>query len=225
MDGNHWQFPVTFQTPFQIDPHLPIPPRPVPPWRQRPRSSSYLQTQYELSQPTIAPDPYAHPKSDINAANQSRSIFLSLMRKFRNGAAFAFKVLLSCLANLIHYLLKLPLTIFWNTLASLDWWLVFAFFFAVILSPLTTGEGLEKEDAAQTLAGCVEYVLAEDARRWGRFKSASSPFKHFAYLCFQPFRPALDPRSDSCGVVSVSDHVEVVCVSTRRLLVAVLSVK
>jgi hypothetical protein len=71
------------------------------------------------------------------------------------------------LFGLIHYGLKLPFSGIRTFIVSLDWCRVLAFFFAVILSPLTSIEWPGNEDKTMRLAADLEYELVQDFRRWG----------------------------------------------------------
>lgn len=77
------------------------------------------------------------------------------------------KLLLSWFVGMIYYGLKLPFNAIYTSLASLDWWLVFAFFFAVLLSPMTSTPWFSSENRTARIAVEVEYELVKDFRRWG----------------------------------------------------------
>jgi hypothetical protein len=168
MAANHWQFPLAGNLEFQFDYPLPIPQRPMREERWRTQLNTYLQTQFDLSQPGGGPDPYAQSDfSGVAQSNRPHGTVSSLLQSFQKGAAFVSNLLLSCLFGMIYYGLKLPCNAIFNFLASLDWWLVSAFFIAVLLSPMTSTEWFGNEDRTARLAVDLEYELVKDFRRWG----------------------------------------------------------
>jgi hypothetical protein len=168
MVANHWQFPLAGNFGFQFDHPLPIPQRPIRVERRRTLLNTYLQTQFDLSQPGGGLDPYA--QSDFSGVAQNSRLHgtvSGLLQSFRKGAAFVSNLLLSCLFGIIYCGLKLPFNTIRAFLTSLDLWLVFAFFSAVMLSPMTSNEWFSNEDRTVRLAVDLEYKLVEDFRRWG----------------------------------------------------------
>lgn len=178
MAANHWQFLLAGNFGFQFGHPLPIPQRPIQEERRRAKLNTYLQTQFDLSHPGGGPDPYAH--SGFSGVSQARGLHgtvSSLLQSFQKGAAFVSNLLLSCLSGIIYYGIKLPFDAICAFLASLDWWLVFAFFFAAMLSPMTSTEWFGNEDRTVRLAVGLEYGLVEDFRRWGKIRMIALVFR------------------------------------------------
>jgi len=169
MAANHWQFPLAGNFNFRFNHPLPIPQRLIQLERRRTQLNTYLQTQFDLSQPGGGPDPYA--QSDFSGVAQRSRLYATVsnpLQSFERGAAFVSNLLLSCLFGIIYYGLKLPFNTICAFLASIDLWLVFAFFFAVMLSPITSTGWFDNEHRTVRLAVGLEYELVEDFRSWGK---------------------------------------------------------
>lgn len=175
MTAYRWQFPIAGN--FGFDHPLPIPQRPVRQERRRAQLNTYLQTQFDLSQPGSGPDPYAQSEfSGVAQGSRLHGTASSLLQFFQKGAAFLSDFLLPCLFGMIYCVLKLPFNTICTFLASLDWWLVFAFFFAVMLSPMTSTQWFGNENETARLAVDPEYELVEDFRRWGIIRATALVF-------------------------------------------------
>jgi hypothetical protein len=169
MTANQWQFPLAGKFRFQFEHPLPIPQRPIREERRRTQLNTYLQEQFDLSQPGGAERvPYDQPGfNSVARSSRLHGVVSSLLQSFRKGAGSVSNTMLSCLFGLIHYGLKLPFNAIRTFIVSLDWCLVLAFFFAVILSPLTITGWSGNEDRTMRLAADLEYELVQDLRRWG----------------------------------------------------------
>jgi hypothetical protein len=168
MAANYWQLPLAGNFPFHFERPLPIPQRQIPGMDQEAQRNAYLQTQFELSQATGGPDPYAHVEFDGSADdNRFHKILLNALQAFQKGSTFAFKLVLSFLSRLIYCLFKLPFNKICAFLVSIDWWLVFAFFAAILISPMTSTEWSGNENGPAHFELILEYELVENFRRWG----------------------------------------------------------
>jgi hypothetical protein len=169
MTANQWQFTLVGNFRFQFEHPLPIPQRPTREERRRTQLNTYLQEQFDLSQPGGAErGPYDQPDfNDVARSSRLHGVVSNLLQSFRRGAVSVSNIILSCLFGLIHYGLKLPFSAIRTFIVSLDWCQVLAFFFAVILSPLTSIEWSGNEDKTMRLAADLEYELVQDFRRWG----------------------------------------------------------
>jgi hypothetical protein len=166
--ANHWHFSLAGNFGFRFNHPLPIPQLPIREEHQRIQLNTYLQTQFDLSQPGGGPDPYAQPDfSGFAQSSRLHGTVSNLLQTFQKGVTFLPNLLLSCLSSVIYYGLELPYNAICTFLASFDWWLIFAFFFAVMLSPMTSTQRYGNEDRTATLAIDLEYELVEDFRRWG----------------------------------------------------------
>jgi hypothetical protein len=168
MASNHWYFPLAGNFGFQFNHPLPIPQPSIREERRRTQLNTYLQTQFDLSQPGGGPDPYT--QSDFSAVAQSSRLHgtvSDLLQSFQKEATSVSKLLLSWFVRMIYYGLKLPFNAIYTSLAFLDWWLVFAFFFAVLLLPMTSAQWFGNKDRTASLAVDLEYELVKDFRRWG----------------------------------------------------------
>jgi hypothetical protein len=172
MAANYFQLPLSGIFQFGYDHPLPIPQRWIP--ERGARLSAYLQTQFELSQPGGGPDPYAHVEFDgVTSINLFQELLSSHLQAFQKGANFAFSLLLSVLSGLIYYFFSLPFNAICHLVISLDWWLVFSFFLAVVFSSMTSPEWLADNDGPAKLEVVLEYELVKDFRRWGMSKKAA----------------------------------------------------
>lgn len=177
MAANQWQFQLAGNFEFQFDHLLPIPQRPIRVEHRQAQINTYLQTQFELSQPGGGPDPYAQfDFSGVAQSSELCGILSSPLQSFREGAAFVSNLMLSCLFGLFYYVLKLPFNAICAFIVSLDWWLVFALFFAVMLSPMTSTVRFGNENRTMRLVVDLEYELVEDFRRWGIIKITALVF-------------------------------------------------
>lgn len=168
MAANQWQFPLAGNMGFQFDHPLPIPQRPTGDERRRTQLNAYLQDQFDFSQPGGGPDPYKQPEfNGVARSSRLTEVVSSLLQSFRRGATFVSNLMYSCLFGLVYYGLKLPFNATCAFIVSVDWWPVFAFFFAVMLSPMTSTEWFGNEDRTVRLAVNLEYELVQDFRRWG----------------------------------------------------------
>ncbi len=192
MSANYWHVPVTGNFGFRFDHPLRVPQRPIREERRRTQLNAYLQTQFELSQPGSGLDPYE--QRNFNGVTQSSVLhgILSLaLQYFRGRAVFVSKLLISCLFRMVYYGLKLPFNIICAFALSIDWWLVFAFSFAVMLSPMTSTKSFGNEDRTVMLAVEQEYELVRDFRRWGMIKITACVFRSglltyiAVYSCFR----------------------------------------
>lgn len=168
MAVNQWQFPLAGNFGFQFDYPRPIPQRLLGDEHQGTQLNTYLQDQFDLSRPGGEPNPYDQAElNGVTRRNRISEIARKLLQASRRGAAFVSNVMLSCLFGVFYYSLKLPFNTIYAFIVSLDWWLVIAFFFAVVLSPMTSTEGSGSENNIVRLTADPEYELVQDFRRWG----------------------------------------------------------